>query len=67
MYSNKKEKPELALFLNLYSKLEIISISVSRSFSYSILYFLLTTLTTDYYLKRNINNFSLLRLFLSEL
>ena len=66
MYSNKKEKPILALLSDLYSEL-IISISISRSFSYSILHFLLTTLTTNYCLKRNINDFGLRRLFLLEL
>ena len=66
MYSNKKEKPMLALLSDLYSKL-IISISISKFFSYFILHFLLTTLTTNYCLKRNINNFGSRRLFLLEL
>ena len=43
-----REEPMLALLSNLYSKLEIISISVNRPSSYLTLYFLLTILTTDY-------------------
>jgi len=64
--SGNKEEPVLALLSDSYSKLEIISVSISRPSSCPTLHFLLTILTTNYYLKRNINYFGLRRLFYSR-
>ena len=66
VYNGKEKKQVLASLLDLYSKLEIIFISVSRPSSYSTLYFILTTSTTDYYLKKKVNDFGLRRLFYSR-
>ena len=66
VYNGKEKKQVLASLLDLYSKLEIIFISVSRPSSYSTLHFILTTSTTDYYLKKKVNDFGLRRLFYSR-
>ena len=66
VYNGKREKQVLASLLDSYSKLEIIFISVSGPSSYSILYFILTTSTTNYYLKKKVNDFGLRRLFYSR-
>ena len=42
MYTSNREEPMLILLLNSYSKLKVILVSTSRSFSYFILYYLLT-------------------------
>ena len=56
----------LVLLLDLYSELEIISISISRLFSCSTSHFLLTISTTNYCLKGNISDFGLRRPFYSK-
>ena len=56
----------LNLLSDSYSELEIISISDSGLSSCSILHFLPTTSTTNYYLKENVNDFDLRRLFYSR-
>ena len=66
VYNGKREKQVLASLLDSYSRLEIIFISVSGPSSYSILYFILTTSTTNYYLKKNIYNFDIRKLFYSK-
>jgi len=67
VYSSKREEPVLALLLDKYFKLEIISIDISKLFSYPTLHFLLTTSITDYCLKRNVNDFDLRKPFLLQL
>ena len=64
--SSNGEEPVLALLSDSYSKLEIIFVSISRPSFCPTLHFLLTILTTDYYLKGNINYFGLRRLFYSR-
>ena len=66
IYKSNRKKLVLVLLSDSYSKLEIILINVNRSSSYSVLYFLLTTSTTDYYFKENINKFNLRRSFYSR-
>ena len=56
----------LALLSNLYSELEIISVSVSRLSSCPTLHFILATSTTNYCFKKKVNNFGLKRLFYSR-
>ena len=56
----------LASLLDSYSKLEIISICVSKPSSCPISHFLLTISTTNYYLERNVNYFGLRRPFYSK-
>ena len=63
IYRDNEKEPVLALLSNMYSELKAISVSASGLSSCSILHCLLTTLTTDYYLKGNVNDFSLRRLF----
>ena len=63
---NRSTELVLVLSSDLYSLLKSISVSASRPSSYSILYCLLTTFTTDYCLKRTVNNFGLRRLFYSK-
>ena len=65
VYNGKGEKPMLASLSDLYSKLETISISAS-GLSSSTSHYLLTTYTTDYYLKGNVYNFGLRRPFYSR-
>ena len=54
IYKSSREKLVLVLLSDSYSKLEIILVSISRLSSYSVLYFLLTISTTDYYLKKDV-------------
>jgi len=62
----KSAKPVLVLPLDLYLLLKSISVGISRPSFYPILYCLLSTSTTDYCLKRIVNNFGLKRLFYSK-
>ena len=66
IYKSNRKKLVLVLLSDSYSKLEIILINVNRSSSYSVLYFLLTISTTDYYFKENVNKFNLRRSFYSR-
>jgi len=63
-----KESVELVLvsLSNLYLLLESISVSTIEPSSYPTSHHLLTTSTTDYYLKKTVNNFGLKRLFYSK-
>ena len=62
----RSTKPVLVLLSDSYLLLESISAGISRPSSCLISYYLLTTSTTDYYLKENVNNFNLRRLFYSK-
>ena len=66
MYRDSKEKLVLALLSDLYLELEAVSVSASRPCFYPTLYYLLTTSTTDYCLKEDVNNFGLRRPFYSK-
>jgi len=63
-----KERAELVLVSssNSYSKLDLISMCVSRFSFSSALYFLLTTSSIDYCPKERVNDFDLRRLFYSK-
>ena len=65
MYKGNREILVLALLSDLYLELEAISVSISGLSSYSTLYCLLTTSTTDYCLKEDVNYFEP-RLFYSK-
>ena len=63
-----KGKVELVLVSSskLYPEFESIFVGISGPSFYSILYYLLTILTTDYYLNEYINNSVLKRMFYSK-
>ena len=65
IYKNKEKELVLVSLSELYSKLDTISIDTSNTFL-SVSYCPLTILTTDYYFKKNVNNFNLRRLFYSK-
>jgi len=56
---NRRAELVLVLLLNLYSLLESISVGISRPFSCSALYHLLTTYSTNYYLSQIVYDFVL--------
>jgi len=66
VYKGNGKELMLASLSNLYLKLEVILINTSRPSFCFILYYLLTTYTTNYCLKENVNNFDLRRLFYSK-
>ena len=66
IYLTNREELILALLLDLYLKLDLISVSIYKIFAYSTSYCLLTIFATNYCLKRNVNNFGLRRLLYSK-
>ena len=66
IYKDNREELMLASLSDSYSELEVISVSVSGPFSYPTLYCLLTTFTTNYCLKEDVNYFNLRRSFYSK-
>jgi len=66
VYRDNEEELVLVSLFDLYSELEAISVSASGPSSYPILHCLLTTSTTDYCLKENVNDFGLRRPFYSR-
>jgi len=66
MYRGNGKELVLASLSDSYLELEAISVSASRPSSCLTLYYLLTTFTTDYCLKEDVNNFDLRMLFYSK-
>jgi len=62
----ERAEPVLVSLSNSYSKLDSISVYVSRFFSSLVLHFLLTISSTNYYLRERVNNFGLRRPFYSK-
>jgi len=66
IYEDNGEKLVLALLSDSYLELEAISVSTSGPSSCPTLYYLLITFTINYYLKKDVNDFDLKRLFYSK-
>jgi len=66
MYKDNNKKLVLALLSDSYLELEAILVSVSGPSSYSTLHCLLTTFTTNYCLKEDVNYFDLRKSFYSK-
>jgi len=66
MYRSNGEELVLVLLSDSYLELEVILVSASGTFSCPTLHCLLTTSTTNYYLKEDVNYFNLRRLFYSK-
>ena len=66
VYDSKREEPVLASLSELYSKLDAISVGVSRPSSYLTSHYLLTISTTNYCPRKNVNDFVLRRTFYTK-
>jgi len=67
VYDSKEKKSVLALLSELYSEIDTILVSTSEYSSCLILYYLLTTFSTNYYLNQIINYFVLRKMFYTRL
>ena len=66
IYEDNREKLVLALLSDSYLGLEAISVSASGPSSCPTLHYLLITFTINCYLKKDVNDFDLRRLFYSK-